>query len=267
MTLQQSPEIQRLKSLQGGSSSSAPSFIRSEHNQNSSLSSATDLGTVTNLTRVFTGDIGSETGRNTLFYKVETTDPSDVRIFKNFVNSRTDKDIAVGLLDTNRHQIILDSQGFGQINEVHNTPELESLRKLPKGVYYFTVASSQWQSAPFSITLQVIRSRELFGSAGGAASPTLRLALVKLFGTAGGDGSPEATITPISAELRPELCRYLTVSQVPHPVHHPIALRLQLQLRVAVTNLGGISYCWSCQNRYVDTAAAWRFRSILLLKS
>ena len=118
MTLQQSPEIQRLKSLQGGSSSSAPSFIRSEHNQNSSLSSATDLGTVTNLTRVLTGDIGSETGRNTLFYKVETTDPSDVRIFKNFVNTRTDKDIAVGLLDTNRHQIILDSQGFRQINEV-----------------------------------------------------------------------------------------------------------------------------------------------------
>ena len=196
MTLQQSPEIQRLKSLQGGSSSTSPSFIRSEYNQNSSLSSATDLGTVTNLTRIFTGDIGSETGRNTLFFKVETTDPSDVRIFKNFVNTRTDKNIAVGLLDTNRHQIILDSQGFGQINEVHNTPELESLRKLPKGVYYFTVASSQWQSAPFSITLQVIRSRELFGSAGGTASPTLRLALVKLFGTAGGDGSPEATITP-----------------------------------------------------------------------
>ena len=114
MTLQQSPEIQRIKSLQGGSSSTAPSFIRSEYNQNSSLSSATDLGTVRNLTRVFTGDIGSETGRNTLFYKVETTDPSDVRIFKNFVNTRTDKDIAVGLLDTNRHQIILDSQGFGQ---------------------------------------------------------------------------------------------------------------------------------------------------------
>lgn len=196
MTLQQSPEIQRLKSLQGGSSSTAPSFIRSEYNQNSSLSSATDLGTVTNLTRIFTGDIGSETGRNTLFFKVETTDPSDVRIFKNFVNTRTDKNIAVGLLDTNHHQIILDSQGFGQINEVHNTPELESLRKLPKGVYYFTVASSQWQSAPFSITLQVIRSRELSGSTSGAMAPTLRLALVKLFGAAGGDGSPEATITP-----------------------------------------------------------------------
>ena len=196
MTLQQSPEIQRLKSLQGGSSSTAPSFIRSEFNQNSSLSSATDLGTVRNLTRIFTGDIGSETGRNTLYYKVETTDPSDVRIFKNFVNTRTDKDIAVGLLDINRHQIILDSNGFGQINEVHNTPELETLRKLPKGVYYFTVSSSQWQSAPFSITLQVIRSRELSGSASGAASPTLRLALVKLFGAAGGDGSPEATITP-----------------------------------------------------------------------
>ena len=30
-----------------------------------------------------------------------------------------------------------------------------------------------------------------------------------------------------------------TGSSVPHPVHHPIALRLQLQLRVAVTNLGG----------------------------
>ena len=196
MTLQQSPEIQRIKSLQGGSSSTAPSFIRSEYNQNSSLSSATDLGTVRNLTRVFTGDIGSETGRNTLYYKVEPTDPSDVRIFKNFVNARTDKDIAVGLLDNNRHQMILDSSGFGQINEVHNTPELETLRKLPKGVYYFTVSSSQWQTAPFSITLQVIRSRELFGSAGGSMSPTLRLALVKLFGAAGGDGSPEATITP-----------------------------------------------------------------------
>ena len=196
MTLQQSPEIQRIKSLQGGSSSTAPSFIRSEYNQNSSLSSATDLGTVTNLTRIFTGDIGSETGRNTLFFKVETTDPSDVRIFKNFVNTRTDKDIAVGLLDTNRHQIILDSDGFGQINEVHNTPELESLRKLPRGVYYFTVASSQWQSAPFSITLQVIRSRELFGSTSGTASPTLRLALVKLFGTAEGNGFIETSIVP-----------------------------------------------------------------------
>ena len=196
MTLQQSPEIQRLKSLQGGSNSSAPSFIRTEHNKNSGLTSATDLGTVRNLTRIFTGDIGSETGRNTLYFKVETTDPSDVRIFKNFVNSRTDKDIAVGLLDTNRHQVILDSEGFGQINEVHNTPELEILRKLPKGVYYFTVSSSQWQSAPFSITLQVIRSRELFGTASGTTSPTLRLALVKLFGTIEGTGTPEATVTP-----------------------------------------------------------------------
>ena len=198
MTLQQSPEIQRLKSLQGGSSSSSPSFIRSEYNQNSSLSSATDLGTVTNLTKIFTGNIGSETGRNTLYYKVQSTDLSDIRIFKNFVSSRTDKDIAVGLLDADRHQVILDAQGFGQFNEVHNTPELESLQKLPGGVYYFTVTSSQWQSAPFSITLQVIRSRELKGTASGLISPSLRLALVKLFGAAGGDGSPQATVTPQS---------------------------------------------------------------------
>jgi len=196
MTYSQSPEIQRIKRLQGGSSSTAPSFLRPEFNQNSSLSSALDLGTVTNLTRIITGDIGSETGRNTLYYKVESTDASDIRIFKNFVNARTDQNIAVGLLDSDRQQVILDSQGFGQLNEVHNTPEIESLRKLPKGVYYFTVSSSQWQTSTFSITLQVIRSRNLFGSAGGSIAPSARVALVKLFGAAGGDASFEGTVTP-----------------------------------------------------------------------
>ena len=196
MTRSQSPEIQRIKRLQGGSSSTAPSFLRPEFNQNSSLTTALNLGTVTNLTRILTGDIGSETGRNTLYYKVESTDASDVRIFKNFVNVRTDQNIAVGLLDSDRQQVILDSQGFGQINEVHNTEELESLRKLPKGVYYFTVSSSQWQTSTFSITLQVIRSRNLAGTASGSISPSARVALVKLFGAAGGNASPEATVTP-----------------------------------------------------------------------
>lgn len=198
MTRSQSPEIQRIKRLQGGSSSTAPSFLRPEFNKNSSLSSATDLGTVTNLTQVFTGDIGSETGRNTLYYKVESTDASDIRIFKNFVNTRTDKDIAVGLLDSDRQQVILDSQGFGQVNEIHNTEQLESFAKLPKGVYYFTVSSSQWQTSTFSITLQVIRSRNIAGSAGGSITPSARIALVKLFGAAGGNASLESTVTPRS---------------------------------------------------------------------
>ena len=199
MTLQQSPEIQRLKSLQGGSSSTAPSFIRSEYNQNSSLSSATDLGTVTNLTRIFTGDIGSETGRNTLYFKVETTDPSDVRIFKNFVNTRTDKDIAVGLLDTNRHQIILDSQGFGQINEVHNTPEL------------FGTAGGD--GSPEATITPKDKIKLLGGSTSGTAAPTLSLTIMegtilgtmvphgrlkhtyRISGTASGTSSNSATLT------------------------------------------------------------------------
>lgn len=180
----QSDSIARIKGGYGGSVNTGPSFLRPEYVQNNSFAKARDLGVVANLAATLKGVIGTERGTNTLYFKVTSTNKSDIRINKNPVSKYTDQYISVGLLGEDKKQITRSPDGFAYTNEIINTNIQESRLTLPTGTYYFTISNSQWQALPYNVTIQVIRYRSLEGSIKGELIGTSRIALVKIPGTA-----------------------------------------------------------------------------------
>ena len=197
----QSDSINRIKAGYGGSDSTKASFNRSKYVKYNTFQKAKDLGLVSNIKATITGVIGTETGTNTHYYKFETIASSDIRIYRNDIASQIDKYISVGLLDNDRKPVQLNNYGFGYNTEILNTEIKEKLLTLPLGVYYFTVSSSQWQTLPYSIDVQVIRYLNLEGSASGAMVISTRIALVKMWGTALGLDQTSATM-PADSKIK-----------------------------------------------------------------
>lgn len=171
-------------SPQGGSEPSYPTFIRPRYVRFNSVAKARDLGLINNIFTQFAGQIGTQVGTNTIFFKVTTTGPADLRIKKNSVNRFTDGYLSVGILDENRKPVPRTDTGFAYQNEVVNTPESEFENYVPGGTYYFTLTSSQWQALDFNIDIQVIRFRELGGVATWEMRPYGRLPFAKMRGAA-----------------------------------------------------------------------------------
>jgi hypothetical protein len=199
----QTESIANIKAGYGGSVSSRPSFNRPGNVLFNTFSKALDLGLVGNIKGSFSGEIGSETGSNTHYYKINCIDSSDIRIVRSNISAQTDKYISVGLLDSNRKPVQLNAYGFGYNNEVINTEVQEQLLTLPKGVYYFTVSSSQWQTLPYNIEVQVIRYLELEGAILGRADLRTRVALIKMKAIAEGVNISTATLLPESKIKKP----------------------------------------------------------------
>ena len=176
--------LNKISDSYGGSSKTSPSFLRLDHVKFNSISKAKDLGSVDNLNVVITGTIGSESGTNTLYFKVVTEGQSDIRITSNPINKYTDKYLSLGVLDGNKKPMPLTGDGFAYRNDLINTTVNENLLQLPPGIFYYTITSSQWQSVPYSINLEVIRYLQLYGTASGSLIPTSRIPLVKGIGTA-----------------------------------------------------------------------------------
>lgn len=172
------------ESPQGGSEPSYPSFIRPKYVRFNSVSKARDLGLVNNIFTQFAGQIGSQVGTNTIFFKITTTGPADLRIKKNPLNRFTDGYLSVGILDEDRKPVPQTNTGFAYQNEVVNTDVSEFENYVPGGVYYFTLSSSQWQALDFSIDVQVIRFRELGGVATWELEPYGRFPFAKMRGSA-----------------------------------------------------------------------------------
>lgn len=181
---------------QGGSEPSYPSFIRPQYVRFNSVVKARDLGLLNNIYVNFAGKVGSQVGTNTVFFKLETTGPADLRINKNPINRFTDGYISVGILDDQRKPVPMTANGFGFRSDIANTPANEYEEYLPGGVYYFTVSSSQWQALDFDITIQVIRFRELSGRAEVSMTPYGRLPFAKMRGVADLTGPFIAIIPP-----------------------------------------------------------------------
>lgn len=171
-------------SPQGGSDPSYPTFIRPRYVRFNSVAKARDLGLINNIFTQFAGQIGTQVGTNTIFFKVTTTGPADLRIKKNSVNRFTDGYLSVGILDENRKPVPQTDTGFAYQNEVVNTPESEFENYVPGGTYYFTLTSSQWQALDFNIDIQVIRFRELGGVATWEVRPYGRFPFAKMRGAA-----------------------------------------------------------------------------------
>ena len=168
----------------GGSDPSGPSFLRPRFVKYNSVSKSRDLGSVDNFFGTFSGDIGSEVGSPTLFFKMHVQGEAILRVNKNASNRYTDKQISVGVLDANRKQVQLDRFGFAFNNDNAATSEDESLAPLPGGTYYFTVSTSQWQKIPYSVSIQAIRYKAIKGEATLSMLPTSRFAIAKLRGPA-----------------------------------------------------------------------------------
>ena len=168
----------------GGSVPTDPSFLRPRFVHYNSVSKSRDLGLVNNFLGTFEGEIGAQTGTQTLFFKITTRGDANLKIVKNPINRYTDKQISIGLLDSNRKQIGLNEFGFGFNNEITTTEQEESSTPLPGGTYYFTVSGSQWVKIPYSVSIQAIRFKELKGSVILTAQPRARFAISKLIGAA-----------------------------------------------------------------------------------
>ena len=166
-----------------------------------SVGKSRDLGIVNNFLGQFSGLIGSEAGAATLFFKITTLGPADLRILINPVNRFTDNFISVGIADANRKSLNVNDFGFAYKNESTNTERLELLDPMPAGEYYFTISSSQWQNIPYSVEIQAIRFMSLSGVVTLTSQSTARFAISKLNGPALLTGPLQATI-PSNAQLK-----------------------------------------------------------------
>ena len=185
----------------GGSSPSDPSFLRPNFVNYNSVSKSRDLGSVNNFFGTFRGDIGSEVGSPTLFFKMHVLGDATLRITKNSSNRYTDKQISIGILDSERKQVQVDRFGFAYNNDNAATQDNEALDPLPGGTYYFTVSSSQWQKIPYSISIQAIRYKDIQGEVLLTMVPTSRFAIAKLRGPALWTNGTRATI-PTNEQLK-----------------------------------------------------------------
>lgn len=178
----------------GGSEPTLPSFLRPYYVKYNSVTKSRDLGETEILIADFSGQIGSQSGANTLFFKVTLARDLDLRVVKTHTGASTDRWISVGILDSERKPIPMTPAGYGYLNDIHNTVIDESKSRLPAGTYYITVSSSQWQSLPFAFTLFVGSYALLSGDATGRLIATGRLPLIKPIGQLLGTAPLEGTV-------------------------------------------------------------------------
>jgi len=202
-TLSGAVPVPALEHPYGGSDDTSASFMRSRYVKFNSLQKAQDLGVVSNLLAVATGNVGSQSGTNTVFFAVETDGRAQLRITNSSTSPYTSRYISVGILDSAHKPLPLNAQGYAYADDIHGTSVDESAELLDPGVYYFTVSTNQWQSLPFEVTLQVFRYASLIGAASGSMAPYARLALAKLYSAATlaaplrGTLAPNATLEAI----------------------------------------------------------------------
>lgn len=178
----------------GGSDSTLPSFLRPYYVQYNSVSKSRDLGETDILVADLSGEIGTQAGSNTLYFKVVLPRSVELSVRKRSSGASTDHFISVGILDSDRRPIQTDPDGYGFLNDVHNTDINESILGLPAGTYYITVSNSQWQALPYAISVFVGRYALLSGSAGGVFPASARLPLIKTAGAALGSATPFGTL-------------------------------------------------------------------------
>jgi hypothetical protein len=201
MTLTQSAAYEDLRTRYGGSDPTLPSFLRPYYVKYNSVSKSKDLGETDILVADLSGVIGTEAGSSTLFFRVSLPRNVELSVRKRSLNASTDRFISVGILDGDRRPVQLNNQGYGFLNDVHNTDADESEPGLPAGIYYITVSSNQWQSIPYAITVFVGRYALLAGLAGGTFAASGRLPLIKI------QGPTSTTALPVGTLLNPNVIK------------------------------------------------------------
>jgi hypothetical protein len=143
--------------------STDPSFNRPRYVRQNTLSKARDLGVQEDLLIIATGTLGTESGTNTLFYKVRIENPSKLGIRTPFLTTQQRRWITVGILDANRKPIPLDKQGFGMPGQKDYGDTSDPGVLLPAGEYYFTVTTNQWVRERLEVQMAIIKPTILDG--------------------------------------------------------------------------------------------------------
>jgi hypothetical protein len=186
MALTQTAAYEELRSRYGGSDSTLPSFLRPYYTKYNAITKSLDLGTTDILIADLGGQIGSQAGASTLYFKVVLPRRVDLQVRKRSTGAFTDRFVSVGILDADRNPVPIDTAGYGYQGDRYDTSIDESLLGLPAGLYYITVSSNQWQSVPYAITISVGRYALLDGAALGRAPLAARIPLIKIAGPATG---------------------------------------------------------------------------------
>lgn len=206
MTLTQTQAHELTRASYGGSDPTLPSFLRPYYVKYNAVSKSRDLGQTDILIADLAGEIGSEAGSNTLYFKVALPRRVELSVRKLSSGASTDRFLSVGILNAERKPVPLDTSGYATETDIHGTEAYENLLGVPAGTYYVTVSSSQWQRIPFAITIAVGRYALLDGAARGAFSPVGRIPLVKPTGRADGTAPLSGTL------LRPNAIKNATGS-------------------------------------------------------
>jgi hypothetical protein len=186
MALTQSAAYEDVRTSYGGSDPTMPSFLRPYYNQYNSVGKSLDLGVTDILIADLAGQVGSQAGSSTLYFKVTLPRRVDLNVRKRSTSAFTDRYVSVGILNADRQPVAIDSAGYGYENNRYETPADETVLGLPAGDYYVTVSSNQWQAIPYAITISVGRYALLGGDILGRAPLSARLPLIKINGPANG---------------------------------------------------------------------------------
>lgn len=193
----------RISGPYGGSDRTDPSFLRPPYVRFNAVSKSRDLGRTEILEAELSGLVGSQSGTNTLYFKVSLPRPLELRI-RVRQGAVTDRYLSVGILDANRAPLPLSPDGRAQPPQVYGQAGDQS--PVPAGDYYFTVSTHQWQAIPFVVQAFVGRYALLTGTALGRLEPQGRLPLAKLRGAGTG------TAPLLGALLRPATLRALATA-------------------------------------------------------
>lgn len=142
-----------------------PSFLRPRYVVHNTHPKAKDLGLQDHGEYIFVGSIGTESGTNTLYCRVQVTAPRKLGIRISESTSQQRRWISVGILDETRRPVPQALDGFALAPASAYGDGREETYLSPAGVYYFTITTSQWKSHPVQAEIFVLAPRELVGVA------------------------------------------------------------------------------------------------------
>jgi hypothetical protein len=133
--MDQSPQEVALVRGYGGSDTTQPSFNRPRYVRYASIHEPKDFGVVEFLRLDIEGDIGAQSGSQTLFFRFTTTKPARIGLRRVSLNRYTDQYVSISLRNGNGEQIPLGIDGFAN-SQIIDVTGLELLAPEPLDVGY-----------------------------------------------------------------------------------------------------------------------------------
>lgn len=135
--MDQSAQEAKLVSNYGGSDSTQPSFNYPRYVRYASVHEPKDFGVVEFLRLDIEGDVGAESGTQSLFFRFTITKPARIGLRRVALNRYTDQYISISLRNGSGEQIPLGIDGFAN-SQIIDVTGLELLAPEPQDLGYVT---------------------------------------------------------------------------------------------------------------------------------